>query len=159
MQDSQEDWPNGWWDTFLLKMQIYLSIFPSIYARCVSHASQRLPNVYLNVYLTSFYIWVLPGLPPRKVIEGLGMRLVLVLPHSTHNFSDTALWLWRHEITITSNINILLYVYLYNCLHVNITTIMFTRLHSPVAFIPGTVAYYLKGQSTVIHTVYMYSCH
>ena len=27
MQDSQEDRPNGWWDIFLLKMKIYLSIY------------------------------------------------------------------------------------------------------------------------------------
>ena len=38
---------------------------PSIYARHVSHASQRLPNVYLVPIVTSFYEGVLPGLPPR----------------------------------------------------------------------------------------------
>jgi len=36
-------------------MKIYLSIYPSIYARHVSHASQSLPNVYptstYNVYV------------------------------------------------------------------------------------------------------------
>ena len=39
---------------------------------CISHASQRLPNVYL----TSFYIGVLPG--TLAVIEGLGAKLGLL---------------------------------------------------------------------------------
>ena len=45
MQDSQEDWPNGWWvmGHFPVKNE-NLFIYPSsIYARRISHASQRLP--------------------------------------------------------------------------------------------------------------------
>ena len=53
----------AWCDTFLLK--IYLAIYLSIYARRVNHASQRLPNVYLQRIPDVILRKVLPGLQPH----------------------------------------------------------------------------------------------
>ena len=44
-----------------------------------------------NVYLTSFYVGVLPGLPPCKVIEGLGTRLGLAY---SDRRTSVSLYLW-----------------------------------------------------------------
>ena len=62
MQDSQENRPNGWWDTFLLKMKFYLLVYPSIYAQL----RERSKN--MAILLNSILEWHAPNPQPQMLL-------------------------------------------------------------------------------------------